>query len=195
MGNLYLIRHCSVEYTGTPSIDLNIKLSQLGYQQSNDLAKSWEIPLDRFYSSLLPRSVQTIRPLADKFGQTVISLKGLNELFYNGDAHTFHENIKTNPAFKYQGGESIGQANQRFIKCLTQIAKDNQSSSVAISVHGTVFSEFMIHQLGFPSDCFFHLSYPDLYEISYKNHKFDFVQRHTKYLPLVSENLNTSYAT
>ncbi len=186
--SVFLVRHCSVNYQNKLS-DLYINLSTAGKIQSTQLADSWKINIDKIYSSNLPRAIETVTPLAIKLNKKIIKLPGLKELEYNGNAQTFHKNIKTNIEFKYVGGESIDEANRRFLQCLTNVCLKNINKSIVISTHGTVMSEFMIREFNLSPDFFFDLSYPDVYEINFDGQKFDFVKRYFNYLPTNSESL------
>lgn len=189
MTTLFLVRHCSVDYSGDISTDLNISLSDRGCIQSVDLADKWNLSVDKIYSSTMPRAIETISPLANKINKSIIRLSELKELEYNGEAHTFHQKIKDNIEFKYVGGESITEANDRFLHCLIDICGQTNGSKIIVSTHGTVLSEFLIKQFDFSPDCFFDLSYPDVFEINYNKPKFTFCKRHIELLPKNSENL------
>ncbi|OGG93842.1 hypothetical protein A2609_01170 [Candidatus Kaiserbacteria bacterium RIFOXYD1_FULL_47_14] len=185
---IFLIRHASVEYTNNSATNRHIDLSPRGTVQASEMAKLWEPKIGYLYSSTLPRAVQTIEPLAKKLNKSIIEESTLFELDYRGDAALFHEKIKEDRNFKFEGGESITEANVRFEKAVRHIADIHNTCTVAVGTHGTVLSEFLINQFGFPSDYFFKLSYPDVYEIQYTNEKgFIFIRRAINLLPKTIE--------
>jgi broad specificity phosphatase PhoE len=89
------------------------------------------------------------------------------ELDYRGDAAFFHEKIKSHRGFRFPGGESIDDASARFARAVRVVVARHPDATVLVGTHGTVLSEFLINQFGFPKDVFFRLSYPDVYEIRY----------------------------
>lgn len=182
---VYFIRHCTVDYTGNPNSDLTVSLSQEGWLQAKKLEENWDIPVSKIYSSPLPRAIQTTTPLSHKLGRRIFQVKDLRELDYKGNAQEFHRRIVSNINFKFKGGESISQANERFKQIVTKLCEINKGQSIIISTHGTVLSEFLIQQFKFPPDFFFRLSYPDVYKVLYIDSKFRFSKRCLEYLPYV----------
>lgn len=186
---IFLIRHASVDYTNDIYRDKYINLSPRGIVQAVEMADLWKHRVDYIYSSDLPRAVQTVAPLSKKFDLSIIEDSALCELDYRGSAALLHQKIMEDRDFKFKGGESIIEANIRFDKAIRTIADEHGTCTVAIGTHGTVLSEFLIKQFGFSNDFFFKLSYPDVYEIQYRDDgRFNFVRRAVEFLPKTSEN-------
>lgn len=189
MTYIYLVRHASVDYTNDINKDLYVSLSSLGKKQSIEMARLWRREVDIIYSSLLPRSFETIEPLAQKISADILKTSDFSELNYCGNAQLFHQELLNNNNFKFNGGETLSEANDRFLSGLSSAAKRHAKGVVVVSTHGTVLSEFLKNQFNFPDNCFFSLSYPDIYEISFSYGKFDFIRRVVDFLPSNSQNL------
>lgn len=185
---IFLIRHASVDYTNDMHRDKYVNLSQRGTLQAVEMADLWKQQVDYIYSSNLPRAVQTVVPLSKKLDLSIIEDSALCELDYRGNAAFLHQKIMGDRDFKFKGGENITEANIRFDKAIKTIVGDYDACTIVISTHGTVLSEFLIKQFGFPTDFFFKLSYPDVYEIQYGDDRFSFVRRAVEFLPKTSEN-------
>ena len=181
---LFLVRHASVIYTNDSKKNRHRGLSPLGMAQALEIATLWKHPVHHIYSSSLPRASQTVLPLSNKVQVPLIEDDMLVELDYRGDTMLFHEKTKEDRNFKFEGGESINEANARFASAIGAIVDRHADGTIVVGTHGTVLSEFLIRQFDFSKDFFFQLSYPDIYEIQCTDTgEFGSIRRAVEFLP------------
>lgn len=142
----------SKKFTG----QMDIGLSDVGKKQA-ELVSSYlydNYKIDKIYSSDLSRAVNTIKPLADKLGTSVVTNKGLREIYggkwegvsfddisklYSEDYIIWTENVGF---ARPTGGESFAEGQERIVNTINEIVKREEGNTVVIVSHGGVLRGF-----------------------------------------------------
>ena len=158
MTNILIVRHgnslsnASKTFTG----HINSPLSELGNKQAELTCKYiyQNYQVDAIYSSDLIRSIDTVKPLANKLGLNIITDKNLREMYggkwegmlfsdlpskYPDDYKVWTENVGL---ARCTGGESYAEVQDRAVKIISKIATENDGKTVVISTHGAVIRAF-----------------------------------------------------
>lgn len=165
---LLLVRHGENEWVTsnrlagrTPGVHLN----QRGRQQAAALV-SWLAaqPICAIYSSPLVRCTETAQPLADSRQLSLCEEPGLLEVDYGewmgGDLKDLSQRadwqmVQHYPStFRFPGGESLREVQQRAVTALERIATAHPNQVVAAFSHGDVIRTTLAHFLGTPIDLF-----------------------------------------
>ena len=165
MKKVYVIRHCEAEGQASDA-----PLTATGQKQAQELAKFFsEIKVERIVSSPYKRAVQSIGPLADKFGVQVEKDDLLAERVLS--SHNLPDWMEKLTAsfedaeLKYEGGESGREAMERIVGVVEEIFNSEHEHSIVVT-HGNILSLLLRH---FDDKFGFHnwqaLSNPDVFEL------------------------------
>ena len=165
--SIFLIRHAAYEHLPSPAGDAasDFGLSQEGRMQAELLAArlraSGEIKPDAFFSSTLPRAVQTAAYLAPVFGLSAVALGDLCEWESGNDAlgeaafKSAWKGLAVNARRTHRflpGAETIEEFSHRVQKCLAKIVEAHEGKTATLVVHGGVieaaFAYFLEHGIG-----------------------------------------------
>ena len=165
---LFLVRHGENEWTErgalagrTPAVALNDK----GVEQAQQVAQRLkEQPISAIYSSPLLRCLQTAQPLADSLNLPVSIDPGILEVDYGdwrgGDLKELGKRpewqlVQIFPGgFRFPGGETLRETQNRVITALERIRTDHEGEAVAVYAHGDVLRTGLAYYLGTPLDLF-----------------------------------------
>ncbi|CAB4744639.1 unannotated protein [freshwater metagenome] len=168
---IYLVRHGHSTANAKAilaSRDFKVSLSKLGVKQSLSVAQELKSrKFDSFYSSPLPRCLETLEPLvAITNGAKIESLDGVIEMEY-GDwsgkklvslARTkLWKTIQNRPSLvRFPNGESFMEMQTRAMESVQNVA--NPGSEILICSHGDVIKAIVAGLIGLPLDSFQRLS-------------------------------------
>lgn len=147
---LIFIRHGETEYNRKKLYfgHLNPGLNELGRKQvigSRELLKGAEI--DVIYSSDLRRCTETSEIINENFSRDIIETENLRELnfgIFEGNSHSellekfpdhCEEFFKNWENFKIPDGESVLELQNRCVKEIENIRRENQGKRVLVSTH------------------------------------------------------------
>lgn len=143
---IIFVRH--LETKKDPNLNVALwSLNEEGFKKSEELSES-PLLLDAqiIYTSSEIKTVQTIKPLADKLGLPIIQNENLDEV-RRGDKFLTKEEFETEkfkqlddldyPAF---GGETAYSALLRFEKEINKIQNENKDKTIIVVSHGTVLN-------------------------------------------------------
>ncbi len=136
---LIMVRHAKVEYTPD---DKERALSKEGEEQRNDvfnILKSKDI--DVIYSSPYKRAIDTIKSYAEhkKFEIQIVDdlrERRVSDCFID-DFDTFALKQWNNFDYKLNHGESLREVQDRGIKAIEEIIRDNKGKTIIVGTHGT----------------------------------------------------------
>jgi len=136
---LIMVRHAKVEYTPD---DKERALSKEGEEQRNDvlnILKSKDI--DVIYSSPYKRAIDTIKPYVEHKEYEIKIVEDLRERkvsdHFINDFDTFAIKQWDDFDYKLNHGESLREVQDRGIKVIQQIIRDNKGKRIMIGTHGT----------------------------------------------------------
>lgn len=144
MTNLYFVRHAEPNYSNHD--DLTRELTENGLR---DRFKALSFLADKdinlVLSSPYKRSIDTVRPIADAIGQAEIETyydlrerTVCDEWLYCFDEYA--QNQWSDFTYKLEGGECLGEVQQRNIAAINRIIKKYPDRNIAIGSHGTALS-------------------------------------------------------
>jgi broad specificity phosphatase PhoE len=181
----YFIRHAHVAYRNEigerySAGEFKKHLTPLGWAQALELdyllAKN-NVQFTKIFSSDLARAIETITPYSIRYKQQIEEHKLLREVEVNGDVSEFERQVKINPDFKFEGGESWTEAGER----ASQVVFDELSKGldgVVFVTHGILIEVFLNKHFGV---CF-ETTWPDVIAVTWdsglgKPTTFERVQR------------------
>ena len=149
MTNLYFVRHAEPNYNNHD--DMSRELTENGLR---DRMKARDFLADKniglVLSSPYKRSVDTVRPIADAIGQqeirTYYDLRErtvCDEWLYCFDEYA--KNQWSDFTYKLEGGECLGEVQQRNIAAINRIVAEYEGRNIAIGSHGTALSTIIHH--------------------------------------------------
>jgi 2,3-bisphosphoglycerate-dependent phosphoglycerate mutase len=122
-------------------------LSEIGHEQASKLANKRNLQnIDVIYTSSEIKTVQTIKPLADKLNIPINQVADFDEVRRGAKFLTTEEFEREKfkqleeldyPAF---GGETANQALLRFEKALEKITSENKNKTIVVVSHGTILN-------------------------------------------------------
>ena len=143
----------NVNHTFLGHTDLD--LSELGYKQAETTAKFLSKgTVDKVYSSDLLRAYNTCRAFLELSGLDAQKNENLREIFAGDWEGKSFDTLQTDFADTYgvwlnniglscpKNGESVKSLSERVIKCITEIAEQNDGKTIAIFSHATVIRSF-----------------------------------------------------
>ena len=152
MTNLYFVRHATPNYDNHD--DLTRELTEQGLIDRHKAAQ-WlaDKNITLVLSSPYKRSVDTVRPIADAIGQTEIETyydlrerTVCDEWLYCFDEYALNQ--WSDFTYKLEGGECIGEVQERNIRAINEILKKYPDHNIAIGSHGTALSAIINYYSG-----------------------------------------------
>lgn len=156
---ILLIRHGQTPTTGTvlPGRAPGLHLSEKGQEQARKVAEGIE-RVDAIYSSPLERTQETAAPLAEKFGKEPL----LDDALLEADFGTWTgekladlaklpewETVQKTPSqFRFPGGESFVEMQDRIVAGLERIAAAHPGQTVACFSHADPIKAALTHFAG-----------------------------------------------
>ncbi len=166
MTKIYLIRHAEAEGNLFRIVQghTNSFLTDSGYRQLDYLAERFrDVQLDALYSSDLRRAVATAgailkyhklqhnkSPRLREMNMGVMEGKSFGNMIYE-DPKSMYLFNNDPEKWRAEGAETYGEAADRMISALLDIAKENEGKTVALVSHGVVIRATLAKLLGVPS--------------------------------------------
>ena len=162
---IYLIRHAEAEGNLYRRIhgQYDSLITPNGYRQIEALqARFASVPIDGVYSSDLLRTRATAAAIYRPHGLELQTRKGLREIavgewedkpwgelmhFDGARMALFHAG---SPDWQVAGGETFAQLQDRMVKSVTQIARNNPGKTIAVVSHGTAIRTLQAWLHGLP---------------------------------------------
>ena len=168
MPTLLLIRHGENDYLKNnrmPGHIPGIHLNSRGHEQAAELARTLSrLPIKAIYSSPLERAVETAEPLAQTLGLGIQLLPSLTDTDvgeWEGRSWKVLSRTrlwkviqKTPSQFKFPGGETFVQAQERVVRALDAIASTHPDELIAVVFHADPIKLAVAHYLGLSLDNF-----------------------------------------
>lgn len=168
---ILLVRHGVTPTTGQilPGRAPGLHLSEAGEKQAREVAERLDgLPLTAIYSSPMERAVETSGPTAEQFGLSPVICDGLVECDFGewtGEKLTELSTLpewktvqKTPSEFRFPGGESFTEMQDRMIGTLGGIAARHRGEVVACFSHADPLKTAVAHLSGTPLDSFQRIS-------------------------------------
>jgi probable phosphoglycerate mutase len=167
MSTLFLIRHGLTTMTGRVLYGQSdgVPLDDRGRAQAERLVERFAgVALTAIYSSPLERCMQTVEPLADAKRLPILARPALIEMAlgsWTGRSlaavrrQRAWRDVQTSPStFRFPGGESFAEAQERVVADLAAIARRHPRGRVAVATHGDIVRIALAHLSGAPLDAF-----------------------------------------
>jgi len=172
MPTLLLIRHGENDYlkqNKMPGHIPGIHLNKRGREQAEELARTLSrLPIKAIYSSPLERAVETAEPLAKSLGLEIQLRPDLTDTDVGelegrswkalGRTRLWKVVQETPSQFRFPGGETFVQTQERVTLALDAIASVYADELVAVVFHADPIKLAVAHYLGLPLDNFQRLS-------------------------------------
>lgn len=144
---LIMVRHAKVNYTPE---DKERALSKEGEEQRKDVFKILKDKhIDKIYSSPFKRAIDTIKPYADYKGMEINIVDDLRERkvsdVFIDDFETFSTNQWNDFDYKIEKGESLREVQQRGLRAIEEILKENRGKTLVVGTHGTFLGVLLNH--------------------------------------------------
>ena len=146
-GTLVLVRHGEIVRPAYTSNFDRAPLSELGEAQIRDLARAWPAdPPTAVFASSLRRSIESAILLAEAFGLSITKRGCLKEWSADdsgipqAEYKALERKAWANLDFLPPSKESLRQAADRGRRCLEEIARESDGSTLVVVGHGTLFS-------------------------------------------------------
>ena len=164
---VFLIRHGETESLGKILAGRlpGVHLSEKGHHQASTLAGTLATaPITHIFSSPLERAFETARPLAQKLNLKIEIQDAFNELeFGDWTGRSFAEldmeqrwkqwNLSRSTS-RPPGGETMLEAQQRFVSGLQKLQEEFPPARIAIFSHADPIKSAIMHFLGMSLDLF-----------------------------------------
>ena len=149
----------------------DIDLDETGLKQADGVAQrlaEWDI--SAVYSSPLQRASNTARCIAERYGLTVITLDGLNDMDFGEwegllvsevrEKHTalFEQWRRSPESFKVPGGESLEDVKRRAVDAVNELALKHEGENVVLVSHRVVCKVLLCHLLGLDNSHFWKIA-------------------------------------
>ena len=145
---------------------LDCPLDDVGLSQAQSIAEALAAygRIDAIYSSDLSRAYQSVKPLAERLGLPIHINKNLREINVGKWQGQLIEDVRrqeperfeayrVNPGlFRFEEGESYGDAMVRGKRALDEIAAENEGKTVVIGTHGGIVRALRIVLNGLPPE-------------------------------------------
>ncbi len=138
-------------------------LTPLGREQAEALGRAASsFGITRCYSSDLIRAMDTVRPLSEALGLPITPSCALREIYAGRwEGMSFAEIERTYPEEKSvwsktvglsrpTGGESVKELQERILRELLRLGRENEGEVVAVGTHATPLRATVCHLLGLP---------------------------------------------
>ncbi|WP_149029385.1 histidine phosphatase family protein [Corynebacterium halotolerans] len=168
---IILVRHGVTPTTGQvlPGRTPGLHLSEAGEEQARGVAERLDgLPLAAIYSSPMERAVETSRPTAERFGLSPVTCEGIVECDFGewtgaqlaelSKLPEWQNVQKTPSSFRFPGGESFTEMQDRMVGSLGDIAARHKGEVVACFSHADPIKTVIAHLSGTPLDSFQRIS-------------------------------------
>jgi 2,3-bisphosphoglycerate-dependent phosphoglycerate mutase len=140
---IYFVRHSQSDFSIKD--ESQRPLTENGMKKSNELIKVFKnINIDCIFSSPYKRTIQTIEPLSINKNVKINIIEDFRERKISEDwIENFNEYSKkqwSDFSYKLKNGESLLEVQNRNIKSLEKILKENNGKTIIVGTHGTVLS-------------------------------------------------------
>jgi broad specificity phosphatase PhoE len=179
MTTLYLVRHAHAHWQ--PSEDR--ALSKHGSASALALAERFDrITLTAIYSSPARRARQTVEPLARRHGLSPVVLQDLRErelaTATAGEFETAVRSTWQDPTRAYGDGESNATAQGRGIALVRRLLQQHRDAGLMLATHGNLLALIVnAFDPAFGYDFWCTLSFPDVYELSFRGDALTGIRR------------------
>jgi len=158
--NIILVRHAECEGNVLNALTgrTEYKLTSNGVEMAQELSKKMKnYKIDRIYSSVSTRCIETVRPISERLNLEVITSKELMEKDFGiYDGMTWEEVNKINPqilknkkVFHQIIGipkqETTDEVENRVNKYIKKISIENEGKTILICSHGCAIYSFLNH--------------------------------------------------
>ncbi len=149
MTEIYFIRHCEPNYENHD--DALRELTPKGQADTRLVTEYLQgKKIDAVLSSPFKRAIDTVLPFAQSAGLPVVTMEGLQERRVDSgwieDFEGFTRRQWADFSYKLSDGESLGQVQERMVKCLEEILAQYDGRRVAVGSHGTALS-VLVHTM------------------------------------------------
>ncbi len=210
---ILLIRHAETDcnsqgvFTGV----LDVKLSELGKIQAEKACEyiGENYKVDRIYISPKDRTINTVKPLADKLGLNIEFDERLCEINGGVWEGMTMENILKNYTAEFSlwktdierakcpGGEGFKEVGARGVSALTDIANANPDKTVLVGSHGGIMRTVVCIIKGLPLASLSNVEWTpnaSFCEIDFENGKFSVIKENfCEYLEDIKTNLKLEF--
>lgn len=184
----YSVSNFNKTFTG----QLEAPLTEVGLKQAQRVCQHIfeNYKIDAIYSSDLSRAVNTIQPLADLTGLPIKTDKDLREVYagdWQGKKFLELENLYPEDYAKWKAydkdmrptnGESMYELQQRAIRIVTEIAKENPDKTVVVATHGGVIKALRGYLMGLTIEKFGEIPYAtnaSVMEVGFDGEKLEII--------------------
>ena len=167
MTRFILIRHATNDTVGKLLAGRmkGVHLNEEGKAQAQRLADDVKgLQIDALYSSPMERAIETAEPLAKALHLQVQISEEFLELDLGDWTSITLADVKAKPAFKHfnsfrsgtriPGGETMLEAQVRFLKGLENLCRQHPQQTVAVVSHGDPIKAAVAYYAGIPLDLF-----------------------------------------
>jgi len=142
MTSIYFVRHAKPDFTIRD--DASRPLTEEGKEGAIKVMKFLDDKdVDLIYSSPYKRTIDTIKPFADKIKKEIILIDGFRERAVGcwvDDFNEFAKNQWTDFDFKLENGESLKEVQTRNIESLNYVINESCGKTIVVGTHGTALS-------------------------------------------------------
>lgn len=137
---VYFVRHAQPDYR-TGDDDYTFALSDEGMMDRYEAARVLEdVKIDKAYCSPYKRALQTIQPIVDSNGLTIVTDERLRERVHGNGGNNFEMFRRRweDKNWHEPGGESISEVQARFADAMSEIIDNScEQENILIGTHGT----------------------------------------------------------
>lgn len=143
MTKVYFVRHSKPDFSVKD--DMTRPLTEEGLKDCEKVTEFlWDKDINVVFSSPYKRALDTIRNFAEKSNLEINIVEDLRERKVDSvwieDFNAFAKEQWANFDYKLSDGESLNEVQQRNIKALHKILKENENKNIVIGTHGTALS-------------------------------------------------------
>lgn len=143
--NIYFVRHAQSDITVKE--DAIRPLTPKGLEDTKRISKALKnARIHKIYSSPYQRTIDTVKDLADTLGYEIVAVDDFRERHVGGWVENFREFSRMqweDFTYRLDGGESLGEVQERNVAALLQVLKDHEGQNIAIGTHGTALSTIL----------------------------------------------------
>lgn len=178
--NIFLIRHAHSDYTPD---ELTRPLSEAGSRDSEMIPEIIKYHnITHVISSPYKRAIQTVEGIAKSINQEIEIIDGFKERILSevpvDDFQSAIKKVWEDPYFAWDGGESNVDAQERGIQAMNEVLERYVGENIVIGTHGNILTLILnYYDNQFDFDFWKELDMPDIYKLSFNEHKLEKVQK------------------
>ena len=149
----------------------DVDLDETGLKQAEALARrvaEWDITA--VYSGPLKRAANTAQCIAERYGLSVATLDGLNDMDFGEwegllvsevrekHAALFNQWRRSPESFRVPGGESLDDVKRRAVDAVNELALKHEGENVVLVSHRVVCKVLLCHLLGLDNSHFWKIA-------------------------------------